>query len=70
MSTSRFGTSVLSGSWRSMAPKDFSISASWSLYACRLAALRALASSVLHSSVSWARASSSSGRFAFQTKYQ
>ena len=34
------------------------------------AALRALASSVLHSSVSLARASSSSGRFAFQTKYQ
>ena len=70
MSTSRFGTSVLFGSCRSIAPKDFSISASWSLYACRLAALRALLSSVFQSSVSFARASSNSGRFAFQTKYQ
>ena len=46
MSTSRFGTSVLFGSWRSMAPKDFSISASWARYASRFAARRALVSSV------------------------
>ena len=31
MSTSRFGISVLPGNWRSMVPKERSISASWAL---------------------------------------
>ena len=67
MSTSRFGTSVLFGSWRSIAPNDFSISASWSLYACEVRGLLRLGLEVVQSSVSLARASSSSGRCVFQT---
>src|SRR6185503_3961372 len=70
MSTSRLGTSVLPGSWRSIAPKSRSISASCARYASKFAALRWRSSNCVRNVTSSCSATLRFGISTRTTKYQ